>query len=397
MENICFVVNKYPNEFEPYMLVFLQQLAWEFADMGKKVTVICPLPVNLNRKYLQIPYHTREYTEKKKSIDIYWPKTAGLGQSHYVLGRSPVGITTFFLEKAAERVIRSFTEKPDVIYGHFMAPSGIAVARLSDTFKIPAFFALGESHNTIEQFGAERAKEELKDIAGVIAVSTYLKRWIVDAGVLEDDKVEVFPNGINGDRFRKYNKTYARDYFGLPKNEVLVGFVGAFNERKGILRVCEAMKTVRGARLICAGKGEQSPYGDNCIFAKSLKPEEIPLFNSAADIFVLPTLNEGCSNAIVEAMACGLPIISSNRAFNDDILDAECSIRVNPVDVDEIHEAIQKLVSDPISREKMSEAAIKKAENLTLSVRAQNILAYIENRIVVWESENTDRNRRKKF
>lgn len=111
----------------------------------------------------------------------------------------------------------------------------------------------------------------------------------------------------------------------------------------------------------------------------------------------LPTLNEGCSNAIVEAMACGLPIISSNRAFNDDILDAECSIRVNPVDVDEIHEAIQKLVSDPISREKMSEAAIKKAENLTLSVRAQNILAYIENRIGVWESENTDRNRRKKF
>ena len=313
------------------------------------------------------------------------------------MGRSPVGITTFFLEKAAERVIRSFTEKPDVIYGHFMAPSGIAVARLSDTFKIPAFFALGESHNTIEQFGAERAKEELKDIAGVIAVSTYLKRWIVDAGVLEDDKVEVFPNGINGDRFRKYNKTYARDYFGLPKNEVLVGFVGAFNERKGILRVCEAMKTVRGARLICAGKGEQSPYGDNCIFAKSLKPEEIPLFNSAADIFVLPTLNEGCSNAIVEAMACGLPIISSNRAFNDDILDAECSIRVNPVDVDEIHEAIQKLVSDPISREKMSEAAIKKAENLTLSVRVQNILAYIENRIGVWESENTDRNRRKKF
>ena len=45
----------------------------------------------------------------------------------------------------------------------------------------------------------------------------------------------------------------------------------------------------------------------------------------------------------------------------------------------------------------MSEDAIKKAENLTLSVRAQNILAYIENRIGVWESENTDRNRRKKF
>lgn len=387
MNSICFVVNRYPNKFEPYMLVFLQQLAWEFADMGKKVVVICPLPINLNAKYLKIPYHTVEYTTKKNIVDVYWPKTLSLGQSHYIFGKSPVGITTFFLEKAAERVIRSFPNKPDVIYGHFMAPSGIAAARLGRTFNIPAFFALGEAHNTIEQFGAQKAKKELKSIAGVIAVSTYLKKWIVDLGVVEEGKVEVFPNGINGDKFKKQDKIKARNHFGFPKNEVLVGFVGAFNERKGILRVCKAMENVKNAKLICAGKGEQEPYGENCIYAKPLKHNEIPIFNSAADIFVLPTLNEGCSNAIVEAMACGLPIISSNKGFNDDILDLDCSIRIDPENVDEIQEAIQNIVSNPTLRNKMAEAALKKAENLTLRARAKNILAYIEKRIADCESD----------
>lgn len=66
MRNICIVVNKYPNQYEPYMLVFLQQLAWKFADNNKKVSVICPLPINLNKNYLKIPYHTIEKTSNGK-------------------------------------------------------------------------------------------------------------------------------------------------------------------------------------------------------------------------------------------------------------------------------------------------------------------------------------------
>ena len=381
MRNICIVVNKYPNQYEPYMLVFLQQLAWKFADNNKKVSVICPLPINLNKNYLKIPYHTIEKTSNGKKIDVYWPKTIGLGQAHYILGKSPVGITTFFLEKAAEKVIKKFKEKPDVIYGHFLAPSWIAVARLGNKFNIPAFFALGESHDTIGQFGAKKAKNELKNIKGVIAVSTYLKKWIVNENVVEGSKVEIFPNGIDGKRFKKYNKEEARDYFGLPKDEVLVAFVGAFNERKGVLRVCEAMEMVNGAKLICAGKGDQKPYGNNCIFSQSLKPEEVPIFNNAADIFVLPTLNEGCSNAVVEAMACGLPIISSNREFNDDILNESYAIRIDPQNIQEISSAIQKLVDDSSCRARMSEEALNKAAELTLDVRAQKIIDFMEKRI----------------
>lgn len=378
MNHICFIVNKYPNPLEPYMLIFLQQLAWSMSDMGKKVSVICPVPININLKYSMFPEHKIEETPKGTKIDIYFPKTIGFGQSHYILGKSPVLGTTYFMEKAAERVIRKMKDKPDVLYGHFLAPSGIAVARLGRTFNIPSFFAYGESHDTIGQTGLENAKKEMESIRGVISVSTFLKNDIVEKGVVPKNKVEVFPNAIRGERFKPYDKQQARHELNLPKDDIIVGFVGGFNERKGILRVCEAIQNVPNVKLICAGAGEQKPFGEQCIFANALKPEMIPIFNSAADIFVLPTLLEGCSNAVVEAMACGLPIISSNLPFNDDILDESCAIRIDPNNIKEIEDAIKYLAENPQERELMSQKAIQKASTLTLDVRAKNIIEFID-------------------
>ena len=96
---------------------------------------------------------------------------------------------------------------------------------------------------------------------------------------------------------------------------------------------------------------------------------------------MLPTLNEGCSNAVVEAMACGLPIISSNREFNDDILNESYAIRIDPQNIQEISNAIQKLVDDSSCRARMSEEALNKAAELTLDVRAQKIIDFMEKRI----------------
>lgn len=369
------------------MLVFLQQLAQEMANQGKNITVISPLQVNLNLNYCKIPYHTTEMTEQGQIIDVYWPKIFGLGQSHLIMGKSPVHVTTYFLEKAAEKVIKNLNTKPDVIYGHFLAPAGIVAARLGRKFGVPAFFAFGEAHNTIEQFGAKKAKKELNSISGVVAVSTFLKNEIMKNDLVPPYKVEVFPNGIRKEKFKKIEKHKARDYFELPQDAILIGFVGAFNERKGILRLCKALESVPNVKLICAGKGEQQPYGDKCIFARALNHEEIPIFISAADIFVLPTLLEGCSNAIVEAMACGVPVISSNREFNDDILDDTCSIRIDPTNINEISKAINILANDSNLRKCLSEGALEKAQKLTLDVRAKNIIDFIERKIEDYYSD----------
>ena len=98
---------------------------------------------------------------------------------------------------------------------------------------------------------------------------------------------------------------------------------------------------------------------------------------SACDVFVLPTLREGCCNAIIEAMACGLPIVSSDRAFNDDLLTDELSIRVDPMDVDAIRDAIIELRDNPTKREQMGVAALERAKLFDVNDRAKRILQFM--------------------
>ena len=131
------------------------------------------------------------------------------------------------------------------------------------------------------------------------------------------------------------------------------------------------------------------PSEAQCVFARPVAADKIPEFNSAADMFVLPTLNEGCCNAVVEAMACGLPIISSNLEFNDDILTEECSIQINPNCVEEIAGAMQLLANDAQKRKSMSEAAVEHAKLFTLNRRARNIISYIDTAIEAMNQAKT--------
>ena len=101
---------------------------------------------------------------------------------------------------------------------------------------------------------------------------------------------------------------------------------------------------------------------------------------NCADIFVLPTLHEGCCNAIIEAMACGLPIVSSDRDFNHDILDETCSILIDPTNTKEIAKAIKTLKENKSLRDKLSQGAIDKSQTLTIDRRAKKIIDFINQR-----------------
>ena len=108
---------------------------------------------------------------------------------------------------------------------------------------------------------------------------------------------------------------------------------------------------------------------------------EISKYLNAADVFVLPTLHEGCCNAIIEAMACGLPIISSNKSFNWDILDESNSLLIDPLNENEIFEAIKTLKVNKNQRMKLSQGALNKAKSLRIEERAKNILCFMEQKI----------------
>ncbi len=375
--HICFITNKYPNAVEPNAIVFLQQLVAAISHKGVRCSVICPVPTNLNRAYKKLPLHSVEkYGEGE--AEVYYPRYFGLGQKDYGF-INPAKFTTRRFTKAVEKTVRGMKDMPDMFYAHFVTPAGICAARMGTLFGKPSFMAYGEATlATIHHYGEKAVKRELAALTGVIAVSTQNKEMIEP--YVKEGITEVFPNSIDSKNFYPRDKAAARAQYGLSEDDFVVAFVGSFDQRKGTDRISAAVDRVGGnIRLMCAGKGSLPPQSTRCVFREPVLHENLPTFLSAADIFVLPTLREGCCNAIVEAMACGLPIVSANRSFNDDILDETNSIRIDPTSVDEIAEAIKRLRDDAELRQRLAEGSLEKAKTLTLERRAENIIRFMEN------------------
>jgi len=161
----------------------------------------------------------------------------------------------------------------------------------------------------------------------------------------------------------------------------VVAFVGHFIERKGVTVLSNVLNQLDDVYSIFIGSGVEEPQCKNILFKGTVPHEKVHVYLNAADVFILPTSAEGCCNAIIEAMACGLPIVSSNQPFNDDILNIENSIRLDVKDVVAVRQAIVFLRDNPGVRNRMSKTALISAANLNIRQRAQNIIDFMESKI----------------
>jgi teichuronic acid biosynthesis glycosyltransferase TuaC len=377
MNSICVICSQYPSKLAPTSQVFVQQFVWAMADLGVDCTVICPVAINLHPSLAKLPKLTTEKTENGSIVKVYFPKFISFGQRN-IFGLKTARITTNLYFSAIHNIWSKLEKHPDVIYGHFLTPAGICASRISRKYKVPSFAAYGESSPwSIFNYGKESISKEILDLNGIVAVSSANKLDLEKVNVFPNSKIRVFPNGIRAKHFYPRNKTQARKRFGIKQDTFLVAYLGQFSERKGVLRVAEAVEGLNSISVAFAGKGPLQPNVSNCVFRDIVRPEDVPDFLSAADVFVLPTLNEGCCNAIVEAMACGLPIISSNLPFNADILDNTNSILVEPNNIQEIRNAILYLRDNPSIRGLMAQSSLAVVKNLTIETRVKKIYNWI--------------------
>jgi len=229
-----------------------------------------------------------------------------------------------------------------LIDAHFTYPDGEAATRLGRWLDLPATITLRgtevpHSRNPVLR---PRLSRTLKSAARVFSVSDSLRRLAIELGAAVD-KTEVVGNGIDTERFQPVARAAARARFGLPDSAKVLISVGGLVERKGMHRVIEVLPALltHHPDLHYLIVGGASPEGDNRTeltaqvarlglsnrvhFLGSLPPDELKWPLSAADVFVLATRNEGWANVFLEAMACGLPVISTDVGGNAEVVCRE--------------------------------------------------------------------------
>ena len=375
-KRICIITHRFPTPKVPVQFVFVDEIVTQFADFGYDIDVICPVAVGKEKERGYMGNRWCKKTNKGNLITVYQPRMISFSTG------KKCGIDFDWLSTMSfhRTVIKQFRKlmRPDYIYAHFLY-SGMVAARLSELYGVPAFCACGESDPRASLAGmpSECVKSYLNKLTGVVSVSNDNKKFLLDCKLVNDESIIVLPNAVDQSVFYPHDKSFARKELGFPDDVNIGIFSGGFNERKGVMRVQQAVKGLDKLYMIYAGSGAQQPTGDNVLYSGVIEHHKLPLYLSAADFFILPTQAEGCCNAIVEAMACGLPVISSSGTFNDDILDESNSIRVPANDVEGLKHAVEEIIENKNRRSMMSEASLAKSRPLNLPQRASSILRFM--------------------
>lgn len=373
--NICIVCADYPNK-KSSTFSFVKQFVDEVARLGNNCFVLSPFSVSRYMCFNKVVEKTEN--EFGGSVTLIRPNYISFSTLK-IGGFSP---TEFFQKIALKRAFSLLPVKPDIVYGHFWSAAYSAFG-FAKRKGIPIFVASGESSiSSMFPFSNER-KFFSDNVSGIIYASKKNRDEANRLGFAQNSKYIILPNAINPKLFYRMNKFECRKKYGYPHNAFIVAFTGWFDCRKGSKRVSEAIKKLNNPNIysIFVGNGLDEPDCPNILFKGNVKHTDLcPLLN-CADVFVLPTLAEGCCNAIIEAMACGLPIVSSDCDFNDGILDNSNSIRVNPNSIDEIAEAIKLLYENKDLRRSLGDKSLEKAAALTIESRAKRILEFITARI----------------
>lgn len=383
-------VGWYPNNVEKYRNVFFRNLIFAIADIGIECTVISPVSyIRYRTKVSLIPKEEFQKTPNGNKVKVYYPRVISASSKQIGSFNTEI-LTEKWFENGAIRQAKALAKQGkayDAVYGHFFLYGGLAAIKIGRLLKISSFVAFGECdyESQIQKTYGDLKPKDIEGLKGVVAVSTKNANRLKQVGIFDNVSFIVAPNAVDHSLFKKMDKEECRRKLGLPQGKFIVGFVGGFIERKGDKRLLAAVNQLNDIYLAFAGvpgAGQSVPSGERVLFCKPLKHEEVPVLLNAVDVFCLPTLSEGSCNAVAEALACGIPVISSNLSFNDDVLSDNNSIRIDPTSVDEIRDAIRSVFEDSILKERLSVEGFRTVSKMSIIERARKVVAFIDSNLV---------------
>ncbi len=276
--------------------------------------------------------------------------------------------------KVVRRLIKKHDFSFDIIHCHFSYSSGYVGAQLKKEFQVPLIItAHGFDVYDLpfrDSFWRKRISGTFGTADRIITVSRKNEACIRKLTVTTP--VDILPNGFQKKLFYPMKRAEARAELKLPAGRKIIVTVGNLIEIKGQNFLIEAMASLIAAdrELLCyiIGSGGQRKklekqiknlgLQENVFLQGSLRHDAIAPWLNAADIFVLPSLNEGNPTVLFECLACGCPFISADVGGVSEILDGDkLGYLFQAGNVKDMEEVIGRALAGEWDRDEIAETA----------------------------------------
>ena len=248
--------------------------------------------------------------------------------------------------------------RPSVFHAHLSWPLAAKYGLVSAVLaRVPVVVATVQlfPEFRLDRSNAVQARLLARSVDRYIAVSHDIAKRLVQTFHLPTQKIEVIHNAVQSERFRHPVDPRLREQL-TGGTELRVCFTAArLDAQKGLDVLLQAATQVSGARFVLAGEGPERSRLEQRVATLGLGDRvqflghrnDIPELFAACDVFVLPSLYEGSSLAVLEAMAAGRPIVTSAIGGTDELIVHDASgLLVPPGDADALALALQRVLAD---------------------------------------------------
>jgi glycosyltransferase involved in cell wall biosynthesis len=326
--------------------------AKELARRGHEVVVISSRVGEEPKEELMDGFKVRRLRvwnifEKKWGIPypVFWPTALGRIKNEIKSADLIYAHDSFYLSTFWVQFLRKRYNKPFVLMQH--------IKKVNDRRRIVNI--------TQDAVHFVYSKKTLKTSPRVIVCNKDVMKWIN-----RKNNVIFMKNCVDINLFKPLNKNSERNKirkkYKLPIDKPVIIFVGRLFEKKGFQKLFEARD--KDYFILFVGNGLVPDYmkkDQNTKFIDFKPQKELSKLYASSDMFCLPSTNEGFPLTILEAMACGLPIITTDHAGYDDYLDRNFVKLINP-EVSEIKKSIKELIENKKKIKDMSNYSRKTVE-----------------------------------
>lgn len=288
---------------------------------------------------------------------------------------------------------RAWQDQLDIFHAQFIVPPFLKCKTVTTIPDIayehyPQFFPLRQraSFKLLLPWSARRADH-------IITVSEHSKRDLIRSYGIREEKITVTYEGA-GPTFRPIDRQKAKEQLALKYgiNSDFILYVGRLQARKNLGRLVAAYAQVRSAgfhhKLVLVGKIDSlfqpvmSRVHELNLEGSVLRPgyvpdEDLPSFYSAADVFVYPSFYEGYGLPVVEAMACGTPVVTSRGSSLEEVA-ADTALLIDPLNEQSIADALKRILGDSQLARRMAEDGLRRSRQFSFKNTARQTIDVYE-------------------